>query len=634
MKITCKNCFATYNLDETKIKTDEIKVRCSKCNYSFTVSPNAKPETKPPTVAKPKIKSELKEDIPQNTEEDDDNKQLLVRLASGQTYEVDDHDTLKNWIKENRLTPDDELSITGGRFLRIGDLSEFQELFGVDSGPETTDRYEKPPKLEDDDFSPTQTEDSPSVRDDFPSMPHIPGAFDTNQPTFKGELKFDSPQSPSQVVRTEAGREDTYVKAKSETKKKSKSRLKITIPIILILIIAAVLAKNPHYLEQASKIIKRYVSGDKYELDKAKLAQEELAKEAIEAAQPPKPEYLDNPNYVKAIRLFKYDLTEGYELAKKEIENLLYSFNEPELYGAMALNLALYGYRQKDEKLLVSAMEYANSNLAVEGSTKADAYKALAVYYLAKGNLPLYSKRTEEYLNNIPANVESDHLWGLYYKKKNILKEAEVRFVQASQKDAELMLPRRELLEIAQLRKEENMANLYTQEIEKNKTLLIMDYPDLGTALNKKEEPKPVVKEEKIVKKIIPKPKPKPIPKPKPLTAQDHFNTGRDFYKKGEFQKAFDSFSQAIKIGANNPIYHYYTGITYQELYQTEKAVEEYKKAISLNPNYAPPYKSLGIMYAQFGENLKAKIALKKYLTLNPNAGDKAEINTMLSELQ
>lgn len=44
MIITCENCNARYDLDVANIKKPFIKVRCSKCNHSFTVHRQADPD--------------------------------------------------------------------------------------------------------------------------------------------------------------------------------------------------------------------------------------------------------------------------------------------------------------------------------------------------------------------------------------------------------------------------------------------------------------------------------------------------------------------------------------------------------------------------------------------------------------
>ena len=60
MIITCKECNASFSLDESLLKPTGSKVRCSKCKEIFTAYPPTPPEeAEKPTEIIPDLEAEL-----------------------------------------------------------------------------------------------------------------------------------------------------------------------------------------------------------------------------------------------------------------------------------------------------------------------------------------------------------------------------------------------------------------------------------------------------------------------------------------------------------------------------------------------------------------------------------------------
>ncbi len=100
MIVRCNQCGTEFGLDERQIGDEGMAVRCSVCKNVFRV------ETSPP---KP---------VPWHVQTTDGTKFSAANLA-----------TLREWIEEGRLHPDDKVSRTGRSWVRLGDMPEFASVF-------------------------------------------------------------------------------------------------------------------------------------------------------------------------------------------------------------------------------------------------------------------------------------------------------------------------------------------------------------------------------------------------------------------------------------------------------------------------------------------------------------------------
>lgn len=101
MIVRCANCHTEFSLDDQQIGPEGATVRCSVCNYVFPV------EAPPGAGEHP----------------------WQIRTVEDLLFTAPDLPTLRNWIAEGRLHPDDQVSRTGRHWLRLGDMPEFSPAF-------------------------------------------------------------------------------------------------------------------------------------------------------------------------------------------------------------------------------------------------------------------------------------------------------------------------------------------------------------------------------------------------------------------------------------------------------------------------------------------------------------------------
>jgi len=73
-------------------------------------------------------------------------------------------------------------------------------------------------------------------------------------------------------------------------------------------------------------------------------------------------------------------------------------------------------------------------------------------------------------------------------------------------------------------------------------------------------------------------------------SGKKEFNQGYDYYDEGEYDKAIDSYTNAIKIDSENATYYYHRGVCRSLLSFNEDAINDLNKAISLDSAYAEAY--------------------------------------------
>ena len=89
---------------------------------------------------------------------------------------------------------------------------------------------------------------------------------------------------------------------------------------------------------------------------------------------------------------------------------------------------------------------------------------------------------------------------------------------------------------------------------------------------------------------------------------------------KGEFAKALENYSIALKFAPKRGSIYFNRGVTYSILKNPEMAIEDYNKALQYTPEIAPQvYTNRGLAYMELGQNEPAITDLKKALQYNPN---------------
>ncbi len=100
--VTCASCGTKFALDDQQVGPEGATVRCSVCRHVFRVgTANGSAPAHP----------------------------WQIRTIDDLLFTAPDLATLRAWILEGRLHPDDAVSRTGRHFVRLGDMPEFVEAF-------------------------------------------------------------------------------------------------------------------------------------------------------------------------------------------------------------------------------------------------------------------------------------------------------------------------------------------------------------------------------------------------------------------------------------------------------------------------------------------------------------------------
>jgi predicted Zn finger-like uncharacterized protein len=111
MDIRCERCQTEYEFDESKVTEAGVTVKCTNCGNLFKVRRRA--VTPPPVVVQPGEKI------------------WMVRSAGGEIRRFRELTTLQAWIVESKVSREDEISLTGETWKRLGDISELASFFHV-----------------------------------------------------------------------------------------------------------------------------------------------------------------------------------------------------------------------------------------------------------------------------------------------------------------------------------------------------------------------------------------------------------------------------------------------------------------------------------------------------------------------
>ena len=110
MDVRCDRCHTEYEFDEARLTEAGVAVRCTSCGNVFRVS-------RPPAMAAP-----IDLERP---------RQWKVRRNDGQVYALKDLPELQRWIVERRVSRDDEVSLSGEAWRKLGGMPELASFFDV-----------------------------------------------------------------------------------------------------------------------------------------------------------------------------------------------------------------------------------------------------------------------------------------------------------------------------------------------------------------------------------------------------------------------------------------------------------------------------------------------------------------------
>ncbi|KAG6583161.1 Stress-induced-phosphoprotein 1 [Phytophthora cinnamomi] len=96
-------------------------------------------------------------------------------------------------------------------------------------------------------------------------------------------------------------------------------------------------------------------------------------------------------------------------------------------------------------------------------------------------------------------------------------------------------------------------------------------------------------------------------------------NEGNDFFKNGEFPKAVERYTEAIKRDPSCAVYYANRAAAYTKLTSFNEAKKDCEKAIELDPKYVKAYSRMGAIQCFMKEFHKARESYEKGLALDPN---------------
>jgi predicted Zn finger-like uncharacterized protein len=152
MDVRCERCKAQYVLDDGQVTEAGVTIRCSACGHLFKVKRKALVVTvplgpdeelaaaRPPEEALPFPGSGPLPSKPAMTPFPE-KKEWQVRQANGNLFTFRELTTLQKWIVERKVTRDDEISLSGDQWKRLGNIAELAAFFQV---VEAADRARAP----------------------------------------------------------------------------------------------------------------------------------------------------------------------------------------------------------------------------------------------------------------------------------------------------------------------------------------------------------------------------------------------------------------------------------------------------------------------------------------------------------
>jgi predicted Zn finger-like uncharacterized protein len=143
MEVRCERCRTQYAFDDDQVTEAGLNVQCSKCGHLFRVKTKAlvvtmplKPEdfgdiapimadqAKRPAGAPPPGQTPT----PAPAEKQ---REWKVRQASGNVLSFKELTSLQKWIVERKVGRDDQISLSGEQWKRLGDIQELSSFFQV-----------------------------------------------------------------------------------------------------------------------------------------------------------------------------------------------------------------------------------------------------------------------------------------------------------------------------------------------------------------------------------------------------------------------------------------------------------------------------------------------------------------------
>jgi predicted Zn finger-like uncharacterized protein len=122
MDVGCPKCQTEYELEDDRVSTEGVTVKCTTCGHVFRV--------KRPVELSP-VRRSSDSSPPSELPPPPPSREWKIRQPSGNVYSCRELTTLQKWIIENKVTRDDEISLSGETWKRLGNIPELASFFQI-----------------------------------------------------------------------------------------------------------------------------------------------------------------------------------------------------------------------------------------------------------------------------------------------------------------------------------------------------------------------------------------------------------------------------------------------------------------------------------------------------------------------
>jgi len=107
-----------------------------------------------------------------------------------------------------------------------------------------------------------------------------------------------------------------------------------------------------------------------------------------------------------------------------------------------------------------------------------------------------------------------------------------------------------------------------------------------------------------------------------PLKFEDYYNRGIEFYFKGKYEEALESFNKVIELKPDFAKAWFNKSVILGKLARYNEALEACDKAIQLSPDFAEAWNNKGAILGELGKYKEALEAINKAIELKPDYPD------------
>lgn len=131
MDVRCERCKTEYEFDDARITEAGVTVKCTTCGHVFKVKKKALVVTVPVKPGEEALPPPAPVSAPAAPAAAEKSREWKVRQANGNVFTFKELTTLQKWIVERKVSRDDEISLTGETWKRLGNIAELASFFMV-----------------------------------------------------------------------------------------------------------------------------------------------------------------------------------------------------------------------------------------------------------------------------------------------------------------------------------------------------------------------------------------------------------------------------------------------------------------------------------------------------------------------